>query len=125
MATSSTASLSAVGSANRSTGDLFIDLLCELLCSDDELLAAEFDAIVADWEGPADREDPPPPRDSTVGTATVPPQPLGRPQLDDRFAPTGRLAATREGTGRQRSPPGVCFGDGRSLAEIAGEFTTQ
>jgi hypothetical protein len=110
MATSSTGSLSSVGSPSRTAiGDLFIDLLCELLCQDDELLSAEFDAIVADWEG--DGESPPPPRDSTVGTATVRPQPVLQAQFADRFAPTGRLAATREGTGRQRSPPAGGSGD--------------
>jgi len=104
MVTASTASLSAVGSEGRTaTSDLFIDLLCELLCLDEELLSAEFDAIVANWDGD---EEGPPSRDVTVGADTVQPAPFIPVRLDDRFAPTGRLAATREGTGRQRSPPG-------------------
>ena len=104
MTTASSASLSAVGGPSRTaTSALFIDLLCELLCADEELLSAEFDAIVADWDGEGES---PPPRSSTVSTATVQPKPFGRPQFDDRFAPTGRLAAAREGSGRQRSPPG-------------------
>ncbi|HST82022.1 MAG TPA: hypothetical protein VLL08_09845 [Kineosporiaceae bacterium] len=104
MATASTAGLSAVGSSSRTaTSDLFVDLLCELLCMDDELLSAEFDAIVANWDGD---EEGPPSRDSAVGTGTVQPTPFTPVQLDDRFAPTGRVAATREGAGRQRSPPG-------------------
>jgi hypothetical protein len=108
MATPTTASLSPMGSSNRTaTSDLFIDLLYELLCLDEELLSAEFDAIVADWDGD---EGGPPLRDSTVSTDTVQPKPFAPPQRGDRSAPTGRLAATREGTGRQRSPPGLPLG---------------
>jgi hypothetical protein len=98
---SSTASPVAVGSPNwTATSDQFIDLVC----ADEELLAAEFDAIVAEWEGP------PPSREATVCTATTPPKSSGTAQIDECFAPTVRLATSREREGRQRSPPATARG---------------
>jgi hypothetical protein len=84
----------APGSSTRSTHDEFVDLLC----ADEELLRAEFDAIVAaEWPG-----EPPlefrPRGDGPRWPAPTPPSEPHRP---------GRRTRRRvDEWARQRSPPG-------------------
>jgi hypothetical protein len=84
--------------ATASTQDLFIDLVC----ADDQLLTAEFNAIVAECfggSGPV-RAEP-----VTAGTGAPASVPGGIHRVAEGLDPGERI--TRRRTGRQRSPPAL------------------
>jgi hypothetical protein len=83
----------AAGTAVR---DAFVDLICQ----DDDLVRAEFDALVAaSWHTPPGPPPPAPPRRPPPGAA-----PPATPVVDGGRLPAGRAPARRHGR-RQRSPP--------------------
>jgi len=92
--------------AAASTQDLFIDLVC----ADDQLLAAEFNAIVAEaWDGPGLVRP-----DLRTARATEPPSGY-RPIYRDPGALDSAVLTAGRRAGRQRSPP-VSGGRSRSSA---------
>jgi hypothetical protein len=87
-----------------STQDLFIDLVC----ADDQLLAAEFDAMVAEcWDGPG-----PVPVTLLTARATAP-SPGHRGTSRDPDALESAVLTAGRRAGRQRSPPVVGIGSQR------------
>src|SRR4051794_21698603 len=85
--------------------DAFIDLLCQ----DEELVRAEFDAIIAAaWPSPPAPPAPPAPPGSDDRRQGRPCR-TGRPEPSGRTAPPP--ATSRRRRGRQRSPPSTDEGD--------------
>jgi hypothetical protein len=76
------------------------DLFLELMCSDEQLLLAEFEAIIAEaWGGPGSG------RPAAVAAA-LPSAGTDRPAAGDQWPPAGSSARSRvDRVGRQRSPP--------------------
>ena len=75
----------------------------EVMCADEELLRAEFDAIIAEeWPGS------PPPADPAPGTPGANQGPRGSGLPGRRVATSGRPHHPgADGWSRQRSPPGL------------------
>lgn len=89
-----------VAGSGESTGDSPIDLaFAEMVCEDDQLLAAEFEAIITDfWDGPG--------RPGAVLVRIDPNRSaaLGPPLQDGHALALGTVVARRRAR-RQRSPP--------------------